>query len=172
MDDAGRERGQVVPLVAALLVVAGVIALGLVRVARVAGDVAAAQTAADAAALAGVTGGEAAARAVATANGGVLVEYAEHGDVVTVAVRRGCCTAEASAAWTPDADLPKAGALDPSLTLPGCPATPPAMPAPTSCLRAPRRRRPRACVRGVRSDRLARPGARSTRGRVRAVPSG
>ena len=46
------ERGQVVPLAAVLLVVAGVLALGVVRVARTAAEAAQAQAAADAAALA------------------------------------------------------------------------------------------------------------------------
>lgn len=45
-----------------------------------------AQTAADAAALAATAGGNFAAQRLATANGAVLVAYAESGDVVTVVV--------------------------------------------------------------------------------------
>lgn len=95
------ERGQVVPLVAVLLVVVGALAIGLVRVAdRVAG-VAAAQSAADATALAAVTGGHEGADEVARANGAVLTAYEERDDVVTVTVRRDDATATASARWVP-----------------------------------------------------------------------
>jgi Flp pilus assembly protein TadG len=96
------ERGQVVPLAAVLLVVAGVLALGLVRVARTAAGMAAAQSAADAAALAAVSGGEAVAIEVAGANEAQVTSYTETGEVVTVTVRRGCCSATASARWVAD----------------------------------------------------------------------
>ena len=48
-----------------------------------------ARTAADAAALAGVTGGRGAAATMAAANGGVLVSWARDGSEVTVTVRVG-----------------------------------------------------------------------------------
>lgn len=95
------QRGQVVPLAAVMLLVMGALALGLVRLAATASDVAAVQAAADAAALAGVDGGEAGARRLAAANGAELVEYRERGEVVSVVVRRDGVTARASAAWTP-----------------------------------------------------------------------
>lgn len=98
----GEERGQVVPLAAALLVVAGVLALGLIRVASTAAEAGQAQAAADAAALAAVTGGRDAASAVATANDATVVDYVETDGIVTVAVRRRCCTARASASWSAD----------------------------------------------------------------------
>lgn len=94
------ERGQVVPLAAVALVLAGALALGVVRVARAVGDQAAADAAADAAALAAVHGGEPAARRVAEANGAVVVDYRERGRVVTVRIRRGRSTSEASASWS------------------------------------------------------------------------
>jgi Flp pilus assembly protein TadG len=100
------ERGQVVPLAAVALVLAGVVALGLVRVANAAGGQAAAEAAADAAALAAVHGGAPAASRVAEANGAVVLDYVERGAVVTVRVRRGCCTARASATWSTEVDLP------------------------------------------------------------------
>ena len=64
------ERGQAVPLLAALLVVAAVVALVVAELGVAAVHGAQARTAADAAALAGAADGEAAARAVAADNGG------------------------------------------------------------------------------------------------------
>jgi len=60
-----------------------------------------AQVAADAAALAGVTGGRAAATKLATANGGVLVTFASEGDTVQVVVRVREATATARATRAP-----------------------------------------------------------------------
>lgn len=93
----GGEAGQVVPLVAAVLVVAAVIVLALVLLARGASDRARAQTAADAAALAGAADGEGAARAVAAANGGELTDYWAEGSEVWVAVEVGDAIARAKA---------------------------------------------------------------------------
>ena len=91
------DRGQAVPLVIAVVVVAavGVVAMG--RLAEGAVDAARARTAADAAALAGATDGRSAAAAVASDNGGVLVGFASTGDDVLVEVRVGRATARARA---------------------------------------------------------------------------
>ncbi len=61
------------------------------------GDRERARNAADAAALAGVTGGKPAATALAEANGGVLIAWRRDGSVVTVAVRVDDQVAEARA---------------------------------------------------------------------------
>ena len=47
-----------------------------------------------------VTGGRDGASAVAAANDATVVDYVEAGAVVTVEVRRRCCTARASASWS------------------------------------------------------------------------
>lgn len=60
-----------------------------------------AQNAADAAALAGVDGGEPAARRLADSNGGVLVSWRRDGRVVVVVVRVGDATARARATDAP-----------------------------------------------------------------------
>jgi hypothetical protein len=60
-----------------------------------------AQAAADAAALAGVIDGRAAAGALAAANGGVLVSWSESGDEVTVVVEVGGQRARARATDAP-----------------------------------------------------------------------
>ena len=82
----GRDRGQSVVLLLAVVVMA---ALSVIAV----GDFAArvvnrgqAQTAADAAALAATVGGRSAADRLATSNGGRLLGYIESGDVVVVVV--------------------------------------------------------------------------------------
>lgn len=60
-----------------------------------------AQSAADAAALGGVTGGVAAATDLAERHGATLVSYVDHGDRVTVVVRIDESTATASASDAP-----------------------------------------------------------------------
>ena len=100
------ERGSVLPLVAVLMVFAGVVAASVAELGGAAVSRAKAQTAADAAALAGAAGGgqQEAAR-IAAANGGRLVSYDEGppGDVqVTVSV--GAASARARAARTPWCD--------------------------------------------------------------------
>jgi len=60
-----------------------------------------AQNAADAAALAGVTGGPAAGERLARANGGVIVSWSQDGTAVTVTVRVGERTASARATGEP-----------------------------------------------------------------------
>ena len=60
-----------------------------------------AQSAADAAALAGVSGGEPASRELASRNGAALVAWSESGFEVTVTVRVGHSTATARATDAP-----------------------------------------------------------------------
>ena len=86
------ERGQALPLVVAVLVVAAVVALVVADLGVAAVHGAQARTAADAAALAGAAGGEAAARAVAADNGAELVSFKAQGRVVEVVVRHGPAT--------------------------------------------------------------------------------
>jgi hypothetical protein len=85
------------PLVLAVVTLAVVVLLALVPLARGAVDRAQARTAADAAALAGALDGEAAARAVAAANGGELVAWRAAGVDVWVEVRLGAARAVAKA---------------------------------------------------------------------------
>ena len=91
------ERGQVLPLLAVVILLAGLATAAVVRFGAVAIDCARASTAADAAALAGAANGEDEAKAVAAANGGHLVTYEELGDDsrVRVAVGRVSATARA-----------------------------------------------------------------------------
>ena len=91
------ERGQVLPFVALVLVLAGALALFVGRLSGAAVSRARARTAADAAALAGAAEGEAAARSVAAANGGVVESYAVEGADVAVVVRVGSAHAPARA---------------------------------------------------------------------------
>lgn len=70
----------------------------VVRVADDTAAAAAARTAADAAALAGAADGRAAARDIAEANGGVLLDYRATADHVEVVVRVGPARARARAA--------------------------------------------------------------------------
>jgi hypothetical protein len=83
---ASNDRGQAVVLLLAVVVMAALSVVGVgVFSARIV-DRGRAQTAADAAVLAGTTGGRPAARRLAASNGAVLVAYSEVGDVVTVVV--------------------------------------------------------------------------------------
>lgn len=93
-----REAGQILPLVALLLVVAGGGALALGRLGGAAVSRARAQTAADAAALAGVLDGRDAAAALARDNGGRLVRFEARGGqaFVRVVVGPAVATAQAS----------------------------------------------------------------------------
>jgi hypothetical protein len=91
------ERGQALPLVALVVVAAGVTCLAAGKLGGAAVSRAEASSAADAAALAGAVGGRDEARSVAEANGGRLVGW-EHGggDVrARVAVGRAVATARA-----------------------------------------------------------------------------
>jgi hypothetical protein len=96
----GDDRGQAVPLAAAMLAVVAVALVGLVPVGVAVLERAAARTAADAAALAGAVEGEQAARDLAEANGGELVAYQRTGDEVLVRVRVGQGAADARARAT------------------------------------------------------------------------
>jgi hypothetical protein len=104
-----RERGQVVPLLALVVVVAAGAAILLARVGGEVVDRARARNAADAAALAGVTGGRPAAAHVAAANGAVLDRFAGVGDQVEVTVHVGASRATARAAPGGGADTEVAG---------------------------------------------------------------
>lgn len=101
MAGRGRERGQATPLMAAVVVLAGLVALAVVHMGGEAVDAARARTAADAAALAGAAEGRQGAAAVAEANGGRLVGYREVGTDVVVVVRVGAVEsrARARASW-------------------------------------------------------------------------
>lgn len=96
------ERGQAFGLVAAVLAVAAVVVVAMGSFVGTAVSVARARTAADAAALAGVTGGEPAAVAIAARHGATVVAWSASGppnarDVrVTVRVGRASATAAAS----------------------------------------------------------------------------
>jgi len=97
----GREQGQALPLLAGALALVVVLLLGLVALGNLTHDRAAAQTAADAAALAGAAEGRDAAVAVAEENRGRLESYAARGDEVEVVVRVGDAraTARARRSW-------------------------------------------------------------------------
>lgn len=82
----GNERGSMAPLVALVVVLAGAACLVLGRLGGVATATARAQTAADAAALAGAADGPDAARALARANGARVARVDVDGDAVEVAV--------------------------------------------------------------------------------------
>lgn len=80
------ERGQATPLLAVVLVLAGLLLVPAGLLVRAAVERAEAQTAADAAALAGALQGEGAARQIAAHNGGELIAFTARGDVVEVTV--------------------------------------------------------------------------------------
>ncbi len=93
-------RGQMLPFMALLLMLAAGLAVAAVRLAPLVDDAARARTAADAAALAGAAEGRPAAEKLAAANGGVLAEFSRSGRRVTVRVRVGKASAVASAEAT------------------------------------------------------------------------
>jgi hypothetical protein len=95
------QQGQVVPLVAVVLVLAALLGVGLVRVAAASSTRAAAQAAADASALAGAADGEAAARRLAAANDARLTAFRVVADDVVVTVERAGVRAQARARWSP-----------------------------------------------------------------------
>jgi hypothetical protein len=94
------DRGQIVPLAAAMVALCCVVLLALVPVASALDDRARARTAADAAALAGAADGDQTARQIAEANGADLVELERTGDQVVVQVRVGEVEAYARARAT------------------------------------------------------------------------
>ncbi|MCO8126210.1 pilus assembly protein TadG-related protein [Acidimicrobiia bacterium EGI L10123] len=94
------DRGQATPLWAVVLVLAGLLLVPTGLLVRATVQRAEARSAADAAALAGALEGEDAARSVAEANGGELIDYQARGDLVEVTVmvgdRRATARAERS----------------------------------------------------------------------------
>src|SRR5438067_10285242 len=96
------ETGQVLPLVAVLVLAAGAAMVALGRIGQAAVERAHARTAADAAALAGAADGEASARELAAANGARVLSYDEDGPEAEVRVAVG--RAEASARARRDGD--------------------------------------------------------------------
>lgn len=96
-----REEGQASVLLLAVVVVVVVTMLATAAFgARVVAKEQA-QVAADAAALAGVTGGRAAAQRVAVANDGLLIGFTSSGETVVVSVRVGADVATARATRAP-----------------------------------------------------------------------
>jgi Tfp pilus assembly protein PilV len=97
----GDDRGQAVPLVLVVVVLAVVATLGIAHLGRSVIDAGRARTAADAAALAGVEGGRAASSRLAAEHGGELVSWSTAGGgrqvTVTVTVRVGRARATAAA---------------------------------------------------------------------------
>lgn len=91
------ERGQAVPLTAALVALAVVLVLGMGQLSGDVVDAGRARSAADAAALAGVHGGRVAATSLAARNGAVLTSWRQDGDEVLVTVRVGAASATARA---------------------------------------------------------------------------
>lgn len=83
------ERGQLLPLLALVILVAGGACLLVGRLAGHAVDAARARTAADAAALAAVTGSDADATELARRNGATVVTLERRGEVVAVEVDAG-----------------------------------------------------------------------------------
>ncbi len=101
---AGRsraDRGSAVLAVTSVVVLSGLVALATVRLGVAMVQRTCARTAADAAALAAVEGGPAAAGRLAAANGGRLVSFGAGVDSVTVSVRCGDASAVARASNGP-----------------------------------------------------------------------
>ena len=94
--------GQAVPLLAALVAIAGLALVGLGLLGGRVTDAAHARTAADAAALAGVVDGERGARRLAAANGAALEAFRIVGGDVLVTVRAGDAHATARATLSVD----------------------------------------------------------------------
>lgn len=120
MENDERDAGQVLPLVAVLILLA---ALSIVLVGRVGSrlsEQARARTAADAVALAGAADGRAGAELVARENGAAIIGWFPSGDGVQVAVRVGRATAIARAVR--DCTRPARGDL---LHFAGCPPSRP-----------------------------------------------
>jgi len=92
-----RDQGQALPLLAGVLALVAAVAIGLVALGNLVGERARAQTAADAAALAGAARGRPAAVAMARENHGDLESFAVQGAEVEVTVRVGDATATSRA---------------------------------------------------------------------------
>jgi len=97
-----RESGQAaIVLLAVVAVLVVTISLAVAAMGRTTIDRTRAQTAADAAALAGLEGGSSAASRLAARHGATLITWTEIGDDVTVTVRLGETTATARATDAP-----------------------------------------------------------------------
>jgi Flp pilus assembly protein TadG len=92
-----RDRGQVAPLMAMVVLLVVAVGAGVVAVGDVLAERAVARTAADAAALAAAAGTDADAESLAADNGAVVVAIHRHGPDVEVEVRVGRATARARA---------------------------------------------------------------------------
>jgi hypothetical protein len=101
------ERGQAAPFAAAAAALAVVLTLAIARLAGDLVDAARARTAADAAALAAVHGGRAAADSLAAEHDGSVVGWSRQGRDVIVTVRVGHAVATARA--TGGGDISDAG---------------------------------------------------------------
>ena len=97
MQTRRRDQGQALPLLAGVLALVATVAIGLVALGNLVGERARAQTAADAAALAGAARGRPAAAAMARENHGDLESFAVQGAEVEVTVRVGDATATSRA---------------------------------------------------------------------------
>lgn len=106
------ERGQTLPLLALVIVIAGGSVVGLARIGEAAILRARAQTAADAAALAGAVDGKIAAARLAATNGGRLVSFRTEGREAAVVVSVGRARARARARAEGDAP-DRSGSLPP-----------------------------------------------------------
>jgi len=85
--DVSRQRGQALPLLALVMVVAVAAAILVVRLGVEVDHRARAQTAADAAALAGASGGRIEAEAIAARNGAEIESFVSRDGEVEVIVR-------------------------------------------------------------------------------------
>jgi uncharacterized membrane protein len=95
------DRGQAVLLMTVVVVFAALVAVGVAQVGAVVLQRQQVQTAADAAALAGLHGGPGAAARLAASNGAVLVSFQRQGFTVTVVVADGRVRARARASDGP-----------------------------------------------------------------------
>jgi hypothetical protein len=95
------ESGQAMPFGLALVGLGAVLTMAVGELAGDVIDAARARTAADAAALAGVTGGRSAADRLAARNGGAVIAWGRAGRSVTLTVRVGDAVATARATDEP-----------------------------------------------------------------------
>jgi Flp pilus assembly protein TadG len=95
------DRGQAVLLMTVVVVFAALVAIGVAQVGAVVLQRQRVQTAADAAALAGLQGGQPAAARLAATNGALLVSFQREGFTVTVVVADGRVRARARASDGP-----------------------------------------------------------------------
>ena len=102
----GSDRGQAVPMMVVVLLLAALVVMAIARLGMAADDAARARTAADAAALAGAAEGLAVATELAEANGGNLLDYTAFGNQVEVRVQVGSAVAVARAERTVVWELP------------------------------------------------------------------